>query len=270
MSFQTIKEVKYEEAFEHESFLQGSEDDVDYNHNLKEISQIYLKENGFSLGDEPEVEDLSSRDFIKIIEEKSENESDMIKKFEDNNIEINFRSLMSNIYKNKNGKRIFVFFLPTDKNKKHVGKDITRMFCSFMFFFDCKEGLLITKRNLTSLCKDKFDCSNISPQHDPEIYNITCYNDSEFLPVCRHALVPKVLKIYRFPDDVKQFQRENNMIDVSKFPRMILTDPLVKFYRGNPKDIFKLERRIINEKNMLSTQIVFRTVTKSTLNKGKK
>ena len=70
MSFQTIKEVKYEEAFEHESFLQGSEEDVDYNHNLKEISQIYLKENGFDLGDEPNVEDMSSRDFIKLIEEK--------------------------------------------------------------------------------------------------------------------------------------------------------------------------------------------------------
>ena len=128
MSFQTINEVKYEEAFEQESFLQGSEDDVDYNHNLKTISQIYLKENGFDLGDEPEVEDMSSRDFIKIIEEKSENNSEMIKQFEDYNLEINFRSLMSNIYKGKVVKEFLFFSYPQIKIRKMLEKILLDFF----------------------------------------------------------------------------------------------------------------------------------------------
>lgn len=270
MTFQIINDVEYQEELDVESFVQGSEEDINYNHNLKEISQIYLKENGFDLDDEPEVADMSSKNFIKLIEKKSEEGNLLIEKFEELGFEVNFRSLMSNVYQGKNGKKIFVFFLPTDTSKKHIGKNLIKNFCYLILFFNCKDGLIITKKPLTSVCKDRLNYSNISPQNDPEIYNITCYIDSEFFPICKHALVPKVLKIYRFPDDVKLFQKENNMIDVDSFPRMVLNDPLVKFYRGSPKDIFKLERKIINEKNILNTQIVYRIVTKSVLNKSKK
>lgn len=270
MAFQTIEEVSYDEENDNESFLEGSEEDIEYNYNLKEISQIYLKENNYSLGDEPDVENLPLEKFIKMIENKSEEGNIMIEKFEELNVNINFRSLMSNIYDGENGKRIFVFFLPTDDNIKNVGKNITKIFCSLMFYLNCKEGLIITKKPLTSVCKDRIDCSNIMPQNDPEIYNITCYIDCELIPICKHALVPKVLKIYRWPDDVKKFREENNMIDIESFPKMTINDPLVKFYRGGPRDIFKLERKIINEKNMLNTQIVFRIVTKTILNKNKK
>lgn len=270
MSFQTIDDIEIGPIETTESFVQGSEDDIDYNHNLKEISQIYLKENGYKLGDEPEVENMTSKEFIKMIESKSEGENEIVEKFEQYGIEINFRSLMSNVYEGPNGKNMFVFFLPTDKNKKNVGKALTKIFCYLMFAFDCKEGLIITKKQLTSLCQDKLDCSNISPQKDPNIFNITCYIDSEFLPICKHALVPKVLKIYRYPDETKQFSLENDNFDVRSLPRMVLHDPLVKFYRGDVGDVFKLERRIINEKNMLNTQIVYRYVQKSTLNKNKK
>ena len=269
MSFQTIKEFTIEENYT-ETFLQGSEEDIDYNHNLKEISQIYLKENGYELGDEPEVEKMSSKEFTKYIENKSNEDNIILEKFEERNIDINLRSLLSNVYSGKNQKKIFVFFLPTDHNKKNVGKNIITNFCYLMLALDCKEGLIITKKPLTSVCKDRLDCSNISPKSDPNIYNITCYVDSEFLPLCKHSLVPKVLKIYRYPDDVKKFQEENSMIDVENFPRMVMNDPLVKFYRGSHKDIFKLERKIINEKNMLNTQIVYRIVTKSVLSKNKK
>ena len=195
MSFQTIKEIEYQQQLDVESFLQGSEEDIDYNHNLKEISQIYLKENNFDLGDEPEVENMNSKEFIKMMEKKSEKENLIVEKFEELGLEVNFRSLMSNVYEGKNGKKMFVFFLPTDDSKKNVGKNIIKIFCYLMLSLDCKEGLVITKKPLTSVCKDRLECSNISPQNDPEIYNITCYIDSEFLPICRHALVPKVLEI---------------------------------------------------------------------------
>ena len=267
MTLESIRDVEYQ--IDTESFLQGSEDDIEYNQNLKEISQIYLKENGYELGDEPEVENMSSEDFIKMIEKKSEKGSLMLDKFEEKGLEINFRSLMSNIYEGKNGKRIFVFFLPS-KNKKNVGKDIVTTYCYFLLTLNCKEGLIITKKPLTSVCKDRLECSNISPSTDPQIFNTTCYIDSEFLPICKHALVPKVLKIYRWPEEVKKFREENNFVDVENFPRLVKDDPLVRFYKGSPKDIFKLERKIINEKNMLNTQIVYRVVKPSVLNKGKK
>jgi hypothetical protein len=267
--FEIIREVKEYIPKESEELLQGSEDDIEYNKNLKEISLIFLKENEFDISIEPKIEDMDESEFAKYIENKSEEGNEIIEKLEELNVEINFRSLMSNIYTNTKGKRIFVFFLPTDKNKKNVGKGIVGVFTSLMFLLDCKEGLLISKKNLTSLCKDKIISSNVDPQHDPEIYKTIFYTDSEFLPICLHALTPKVIRILRFPDDVNKFIKDHDGINVKKFSILVSTDPLVKFYRGSTGDIFELERIIINEKNMLSTQKVFRIVTATNLKKGK-
>ena len=264
MSFQTIQEPGFD------NYIQGSEDDIDYNYNLKNISQIYLEENNYSLGDEKKVCDLTPDQFLETIQNKSKEDSFLIEKFESKNVEINFRSLMSNCYEGKNGKRIFVFFLPNEKNSKNIGKNLIKIFCYLMLSLNCKEGLIITKNDLTPACKDKLNCSNINPKTDPDIYNITYYIDSNFLPISKHSRVPKVLKIYRYPDEVKEFQKENNYINYLQFPRLLLSDPLVKFYRGSQNDVFKLERKVINEKNILTRQIVYRVVTKSSLNKFKK
>jgi DNA-directed RNA polymerase subunit H (RpoH/RPB5) len=265
MSFQILKDFN-EEA----EYIQGSEEDVDYNQNLKAISQLYLLENGFSLGKEKLVEDMSKEEFVKMMEERSEDEDNqLIQRFEKYNIEVNLRTLMSNIYEGKDGKNIFVFFIPTG-NSKSVGINFISMFYYLLISLDCKIGLLVSKKPLTPESMKKIHAVNVYPEDDKEIYNIDYYIDQNFLPLCKHSLIPKVLKIYRYPEEVKNFMKENDDVDVSKFPRMILSDPLVKFYRGKSRDIFMLERKNINEKNILSTQIIYRVVVNSTMNKATK
>lgn len=264
MSFQVFKEFNVDD-----DYIQGSEEDVDYNQNLKAISQIYLTENGFSLGNEKLVENMSREEFVKTMEERSEESSELVERFEKNNIEINLRTLMSNVYEGKDGKKIFVFFIPTG-NGKSVGISFISIFYFLLISLDCKIGLLISKKPLTSDSMKKIQAVNVSPQEDKDIFSIDYYIDHTFLPLNKHSLIPKVLKIYRYPEEVEKFRKENDMIDVSKFPRMILSDPLVKFYRGKARDIFMLERKNINEKNILSTQIIYRIVVNSTMNRGSK
>lgn len=265
MPIKVLKEFKVQE------FIQGSEEDIDYNKNLKNISQIYLEKNNFDLGKEENVENMSKDDFIEYIESKSEIENTMLSSFRKHKIDINFRSLMSNIYTNKiTDKNIFIFFLPTDENKNSVGIDVITNFTSLLMTLNCKDGLIVTKKDLTTDSIKKLKLMNISPEKDNQIYNISYYVDNTFLPICQHALVPKVLKIYRFPEDTDRFIKENKDVEINKFPRLRLNDPLVKFYRGNVKDIFKLERKNINEKNILNTQIIYRIVVNTNFNKSVK
>ena len=79
MSFQVFKEFNVDD-----DYIQGSEEDVDYNQNLKAISQIYLTENGFSLGNEKLVENMSREEFVKTMEERSEESSELVERFEKN------------------------------------------------------------------------------------------------------------------------------------------------------------------------------------------
>ena len=119
--FEIIEEIKNYNPMENDELLQGSEDDIEYNKNLKEISLIFLKENKFDISIEPNIEEMNDQEFTKYMEKKSEKGNEIMEKFQQHKVEINFRSLMSNIYTNENGKKIFVFFLPTDNNKPSVG-----------------------------------------------------------------------------------------------------------------------------------------------------
>lgn len=255
---------------EDEPMIIGSEDDIEYNLNLKKVSQIFLRENDFNLGLEPSVEDFTPEEFLEYMEKKSQEAKTMINKFKNRKIEINFRTLMSNTYINKvSGKKIFIFFFPTNKEKKTLGIDGCRVFTTLMIEFGCKEGLLVSKNKLTSPCKEKIFSSNLEPQNDPNIYNIIHYTDDEFIPVCEHSFVPKILKIYRGKEEIEQFKKDNDLTDTSKFPKMMKEDQLVKFYRGNVGDIFKLKRTMINDKNILSSQIVYRVVVQSRIKQNK-
>ena len=130
---------------------------------------------------------------------------------------------------------------------------------------------MVTKNKLTSPCMDNLYKSNIEPSTDPEIYNITNYIDAEFLPISQHSFVPKVLEIMRTGSpELENFMKKNDLTSesIKKFPRLIKEDALVKFYRGNIGDVFKLRRKMVNDKNILSSQIVYRIVHSSILKKN--
>ena len=64
-------------------------------------------------------------------------------------------------------------------------------------------------------------------------------------------------------EEVAKFASNNNVRpkDLLKLPKLRPDDAMVKFYRGNYGDIFKMIRKNINDKSLLKEQIIFRIVT---------
>ena len=126
-----------------------------------------------------------------------------------------------------------------------------------MLMLDCTEGLFISSKILSPRALDQI--SNTNSGGEENVYNITNYTDDEFINITEHLFVPKVLDIIRTKEEIEKFASDEN-INVSILPRMMANDKLVKFYRGKPGDIFKLERKITTGNLMINSQIIYRRV----------
>lgn len=246
--------------------IQGSDNDTEYNKGLKERSQSFLEVNNFDLGSEKITKNMTDEEFLKSIEAHEFNDATLFEKMSSVNISINFRSMMSNVYTNKINPnlKILVLFLPSDKGKSGtVGKEIIKKFITLILKLDCYEGLLISHKNLSACAREQIENCNINPGSCDNIYKITYYTDNSFVDLVKHSFVPKIIKIYRGEEEVAKFAEDNGIRvkDLSKLPKLRQDDAMVKFYRGNFGDIFKLVRKNINDKSLLKEQIIFRIVT---------
>lgn len=266
MSVLNKLDLSFLESKASDFLIQGSDNDIEYNKSLKERSQSFLEVNEFSLGKEKKVEDMSNEDFMKSIEKHDFNDASFFEKISKTNIKINFRSMMSNVYQSKINPelRILVLFFPSDKSKSGtIGKDIIRIFTSLILKLDCLEGLLISQKGLSPCAKEQIYNCNINPGNCDNIYKITSYTDDTFVDIVKHSFIPKIVKIYRGQEQVKKFADDNGVLpkDLLKLPKLRPDDAMVKFYRGNYGDIFKLIRKNINDKSLLKEEIIFRIVT---------
>lgn len=248
--------------------IQGSDGDTEYNKGLKERSQSFLKVNNFDLGKEKITKNMTDEEFLKSIEAHDFNDNTLFEKMSSVNIGINFRSMMSNVYTHKTNPnlKILVLFLPSEKGKSGtIGKEIIRKFITLILKLDCLEGLLISQKGLSACAKEQIDNCNINPGSCDNIYKITYYTDDTFVDLVQHSFVPKVEKIFRGEEEIAKFAEENGVKvkDLLKLPKLRQEDAMVKFYRGNRGDIFKLIRKNINDKNLLKEEIIFRIVVAS-------
>ena len=235
-------------------------DDTDLYQELKTTSQKFLEVNKFSLGKEPKFNSFSNKEFINFIEKKSDEENNILNMMKKVKIPIDFRSSMSNVYAHKDfdNHNILVFFQPQTKIKQvKIGIEIIKNFIGLMLMLDCTEGLFISTKSLSPRALDQISDTNFGGEENT--YNITNYTDNEFLNITEHIFVPKVLSIIRTKEDIEKFSIEEN-INVNILPRMHSSDKLVKFYRGKPGDIFKLERNITTNNLMIQSQIIYRRV----------
>ena len=71
-----------------------------------------------------------------------------------------------------------------------------------------------------------------------------------------------LFRSYRGEDEVNEFAKANDLRvkDLLKLPKLRPDDAMVKFYRGNYGDIFKMIRKNINDKSLLKEEIIFRIV----------
>ena len=263
---QTFEDINYinEEASEI-VFSEG--EDIEKLKKLKEVSQKFLLVNDYDISTEPVFEDLSLDQFIDFIQKQSENKL-ITTKFDELNIDVTFRSLMSNYYTHKeNGNRIFIFFLPDDnRSSNSISIGDFKKFITLIFKLDCREGMLISNKDLSSKSKDQVRKCNIKSIDCQNIYNIITYKDDDFVDITRHAFVPEVLAIYRDGKESKKFSEEFS-VNITKLSRILMNEPLSKFYRGRVGDIFALRRKNMAKKTLLDEQIVYKIIYPSLVNK---
>lgn len=272
MSILNKLDLSFLEKSETDFLIQGSDNDIEYNKGLKERSQSFLEVNDFDLGKEKKVEKMSNEEFMKSIEKHDFNDASFFEKLSKANIKINFRTMMSNVYQSKTNPKlkILVLFFPSDKGKSGtIGKEIIRIFTSLIFKLDCLEGLLISQKGLSPCAKEQINNCNINPGSCENIYKITSYTDDTFVDIVKHSFVPKVVKIYRGEEEVNKFAEENGVRpkDLLKLSKLRPDDAMVKFYRGNYGDIFKMIRKNINDKSLLKEEIIYRIVTSNVVKK---
>jgi DNA-directed RNA polymerase subunit H (RpoH/RPB5) len=247
--------------------IQGSDNDTEYNKGLKERSQSFLLVNGFELDKEPLVKDMTEENFTKYISKHDFNDKSLFDKMSKVNVNINFRSMMSNVYKHKitPNLKIFVLFLPSDKGKTAtIGKEIIRKFITLIVSLDCIEGLLISHKSLSPCAKEQISNCNINPENCDNIFRLTSYTDKDFVDLTQHSFFQKVMNIFKNGEETRKLAENEGMEvkDLSKLLRLHQDDAMVKFYRADVGDVFMIERRNINEKNIIYKQIVFRIVTR--------
>tara|TARA_R110002126_G_scaffold251892_1_gene394964 strand:+ start:6093 stop:6878 length:786 start_codon:yes stop_codon:yes gene_type:complete len=229
---------------------------VEHLKGIKETSQVFLKENNFDISKEPDFSEMTEEQFIKYIENNS-NEN-LVEKFKDL-FEENFRSNMSNIYKhNKTGNNILIFFLPTSETRANVGVDTVKNFCKLIVLTGCNEGVLISEKHLTSRSREELESSNVKNHCSENVYNVISYVDEMFINIVGHCLSPKVLKIYS-GKEVVAFEEENK-VDSKFFPRMFINDPIAKFYRSRVGDVIMLQRKTGTSNTLIREQISYRKV----------
>ena len=235
---------------------QFDQPDIDYLKGLKETSQKFLTVNDFDMK-EPDFQDLTEEEFIKYFEDHTN--QNILKKFEELNIPEDFRSSMSQVYKSRNDKSvIFVYFLPTSKQKTNVGIEIVKNFCKLIILLGCNEGIMISEKPLTSKSRESLESSNVQSYCRDNIYNVISYTDDMFINVVDHCLTPEILKIYS-GKELEDFLKEEN-INSRDLPRMIVSDPIAKFYRAKVGDVIKMKRKTGNRDTLINEQIVYRVI----------
>lgn len=239
-----------------------SNEDPEYLQNLKIVSQAFLRVNGYITKEEPDVSQMSSDQFVEYIEKSVAKDNEVIQKLSEINIEINLRSMMSKIYQHRDDPdlKMLVYFVPDISDKKSINTAVVKGLVSLMLKLDCREALMVSKKDLLTDAKERIRQINTKPENEESIYNIISYQDDNFIDISTHSFIPEIIDILR-GSKTEQFASENQ-IDINKLPKLLSDDPMVKFYRGRIGDIFKLKRQIVNEKNMLTHQIIYRMVVR--------
>ena len=96
--------------------------------------------------------------------------------------------------------------------------------------------------------------------------NIKSYEDSMFVNVSDHCLTPEIMKVYS-GEELKKFLEEENL-DKYKLPKMVVGDPISKFYMAKVGDVIKMKRKTATQDTLVNEQIVYRVVTHGKIKKN--
>ncbi len=230
---------------------------------MMETCVRFLEVNNFSVKGEPKYETISNKKFVKFVEKRlSETDNELFNLMDSVNIEITFRSALSNVFSHKDDPEhhILVLFFPDDTLRtKKFGKDAVKKFLNLMLRVNCKDGVLISEKEFGSAAKKEFERCNIDSTLSTDLFNVIFYNDGDFINIVDHISCPRVIHIYRTKEEIDQFERENRL-KISNLPGIESTDPLTKFFRGKIGNIFELERPVVPNNVIANRELSYRIV----------
>ena len=156
--------------------------------------------------------------------------------------------------------KICVCFFSTIKSTEKINNVIIiEKFLQMVFKIkNCNTAVIITDGDLSPAASKRITNINISSRSKGEYY-IKHFTDKTFIDIVSNYFTPDVLHVYR-GDEVNEFASTNNIIP-SQLPKILITDPLSRFYMCKLGDVMKIKRDTGLEGNILSSQIVYRYVT---------
>ncbi len=131
---------------------------------------------------------------------------------------------------NDKNDKIYIFF-PSGDNK--VGVSPVRQYIKDMQANDVKKALIIVKDEITAFAKQKFNTT--------EGIEIDYFKEDRLLiDITEHELVPKHELLE--PDEKRELLEIYN-IKEDKLPRILLSDPISKYFGAKKGDVFKITRK---------------------------
>jgi len=123
------------------------------------------------------------------------------------------------------------------------------------------ESVIITQTEPSNQFKKDLDLINTNRpvENDPKIYRIISYTDNTFIDLTKHSYVPKLITILR-NKKLKEFIDKNKIKGIESLPKILISDPICKFYRCRINDVIELERESGLDYNLIDRQLIYRTV----------
>lgn len=172
------------------------------------------------------------------------------------------RIRFSGIYYKKDSpkEKICVCFFSTIKSSEKINNvELIAQFLQMIFKIkDCNTAVIITDGDLSPAAAKRLSNVNMTNRSKGEYY-IKHFTDKTFINIVSNYFTPDVLHVYR-GSEVNGFASANSIVP-SQLPKILITDPLSRFYMCKLGDVMKLRRDTGVEGNILSSQIVYRYVT---------
>lgn len=259
---------------------------------LKMTAMSFLKVNNFNTSDDPFSSDFTLRQFKKYTQQTPLNTllEEKIKEFEkqekqqpenatgfqknkkciENYISDyskmstldQHRNNLSNIYShNENPDLKILMYFMGDSSVATVSNKYLKIICQIMIYLGCRECVIISYSEPSNQFKKDLLTLNINQEHpeSSQIFKVILYTDKNFIDLTKHAYIPEIVKIHR-NEEAQKFIDDNSLETVDVLPKILLEDPICKFYRCRMNDIIELVRECGLSSNLYDTQITYRHV----------
>ena len=195
-----------------------------------------VKRREYDIGDEVNILNYTVEQFIEIYVTYAKSEKKSL------------RNVLSNLYENEEGEKIYVYFADT-KNSKQLGIEIIEDFLSNMHHYKTRNGIIITPIPLSPASKKKIKSLSA--------YNIYTFTENEmsYDPI-EHYLTPEhiLLKV----DEQREFLERNN-ISIDQLPIILTTDIISRYYGFQTGQVIKINRTNLYD-TIIQNSIAYRVV----------